>query len=65
MYSLEHNHATAGRGDLGAEFLQAELFPSADVVGGARRAGQPAVVHSGLEALVLILPLSLLPLRLL
>lgn len=65
MSLLEYDHATAGRRHLGAEVLQAEPLPSADAVGGARRAGQPTVVHSGLEAPVFILPLPLLPLRLL
>lgn len=62
---LEYDQAAAGRRHLGAEVLQAKLLTGADAVGGARRAGQPAVVHPGLEAPVLALPLSLLPLRLL
>ena len=62
---LEYDQAAAGRWHLGAEVLQAQPLPGADAEGGARRAGQPAVVHSGLEASVLDLPLSLQPLRLL
>lgn len=65
MSLLEYDQPAAGRGHLGAEVLQAEPLSSADAVGGARRAGQPAVVHSSLEAPVFILPLLLLPLRLL
>lgn len=63
--SPEYDHAAAGRRHLGAELLQAESLPGADAEGGARRAGQPAVVHAGPEAPVLALSLPLLPLGLL
>lgn len=62
---LQYDQAAAGRRHLGAQVLQAEPLPGADAVGGARGAGQPAVVHSSLEATVLVLPLPLLPLGLL
>lgn len=62
---LEYDCAAAGRGHLGAQVLQAKLLPGADGVGGARRVGQPAVVHPGLKAPVLVLPLPVLPLGLL
>ncbi len=65
VFLLEYDQAAAGWRNLGAEVLQAQLLPGADAVGGARRAGQPAVVHSGLEAAVLIVPLPLLPFSLL
>lgn len=65
MPLLEYDQPTAGWWHLGAEVLQTEPLPGADVVGGARRAGQPAVVHSGLEAPVFVFPLFLLLLRLL
>lgn len=62
---LGDDHAAAGGRHLGAELLQAEPLPGGHAEGGAGRAGQPAVVHAGLEASVLALPLSVLPLRLL
>lgn len=62
---LEYDHAAAGGRHLGAELLQAEPLPGGDAEGGAGRAGQPAVVHTGLEAAVLALSLSLLPVCLL
>ena len=43
---LEYDQAAAGWWNLGAEVLQAQPLPGADAKGGARRAGQPAVVHS-------------------
>lgn len=65
MVLLEDDQAAAGRGHLGTQVLQRQPLPGADVEGGARRAGQPAVIHAGLQAAVLALPLPLLPLRLL
>lgn len=65
MRLLEHDHAAAGRGHLRAEVLQTKPLPGADAEGGSRRAGQPAVVHSGFQASVLALPLLLLSLGLL
>lgn len=62
---LEYDQPAAGRGHLGTEVLQAEPLSSADAVRWARRADQPAVVHSSLEAPVFILSFFVQPLRLL
>lgn len=62
---LEDDHAAAGRRHLGAQVLQADPLPGADAEGRARRVDQPAVVHPGLQAPVLILPLPVLPVGLL
>lgn len=63
--SLEYECAAAGGWNLGAELLQAESLHGGEAEGGAGRAGQPAVVHAALEALVLALPLPPSPLCLL
>lgn len=62
---LPEDHGSAvGRMDFAAQVLERQSLSVADVVGHARRAHQPAVVHSGAQPPVLVIALALQSLRL-